>query len=181
MIAKLAAVIALVMAAALAAGCINIISPTPTPAVPTPIPTSTHNPVLESAASEWMSANGTGLGMVYYAKQEMWSGGNIVTVSYIEKDATSVNATPEAENHTFMAFATTQDATKYIDSIDKSHYIWDADTPYNRTLTTVLSLPEGIPSVYQRWFYTESAPTLKGETISQYDNFVELYSYWAIG
>ena len=76
-----------------------------------------------------------------------------------------------------MAFATTQDATKYFDSTDKSH-IWD-DSPYFRNLT-VLSLPEGIPSVYQPWSNSESTPTLKGEAISQYDNFVELYSYWAI-
>jgi len=56
---KAAAVIALVLVASLSvAGHLQTVLPTPTsPTVPTPVPTSTHNPILERAASKMTSVD----------------------------------------------------------------------------------------------------------------------------
>jgi hypothetical protein len=112
-----------------------------------------------------------------------WNGGNSVTVIYNERGAVkeNVNATPLAANHTFMVFATTQDASKYIDSLDKSHYLW-SDRSYeqdaNGTLTAIRTL--GTPSVYQNWFYVENTPIHKFGNIYQWDNIVEISSAYEL-
>ena len=179
----MAAVITLVIVAPLVAGCINIISPTPTPAVPTPIPTTTHNPILESAVS-WLMPNDTD-GYVHYDKHVTWNGGNIVTVSFIEAGRIKelINATPLASNTTLMVFATTQDATKYIDSIDKSYYLL-SDRPFDTNDSAIPTAIRalGVPSVYQHWSYLEGfgTPNEKFGDIYQFDNIVQLNSDWAV-
>jgi len=188
MIKKVAVVIALVIVAPLIAGCINIISPSPTPTpVPTPVPTTTHNPVLESVANRLASCNTIGNPPVYvnYDQHVTWNGGNIVTVFFLERDATNASAIPLAANYTFMAFSTTKDASKYIDSIDKSQYVWETSYgwPY-------LSNGTSRASVYQKWYCNvgppisnsgEVPPNFKSSTIQQFDNIVELESDWAFG
>ncbi len=175
MIKKAAVIVGLVMVTSLSvAGCVINMTPTP---VPTPIPTTTHNPILESAANQWMTAEP--LGWVHYGKKETWNGGNSVTVSFIERGAVKENAnkTPMAANYTFMVFATTQDATKYIDSLDKSHYLWE-EAPFsaNMTDTPTAIRALGTPSVFQHWYYIERTPIVKLGDIIQYDNIVQVDS-----
>jgi hypothetical protein len=178
--AKLAIVALIMIATLLMAGCINIISPSPTPSVPTPIPTTTHNSILESAANELMSANP--LGWEHYAKKVTWNGGNSVTIFFIERAAGNYSATPLAANKTIMVFASTQDATKYIDSIDKSQYIWD-DKPYSNDSAIPVAISSlGVPSAYQHWYYIQgSEPTEKFGAIYQFDNIVQLDTDWELG
>jgi len=183
---KVAAVIALVIVASLSvAGCINIISPslTPTP-VPTPVPTTTHNPVLESVANARMSGNPKGF--LHWDKHVTWNGGNIVTLLFLERDATNGSAIPLACNDTYMAFSSTQDASKYIDSIDKSQYVWESD--YGRPYLGINGTSRA--SVYQDWYSNVGPPisnsgaippNFKSSTIQQFDNIVELQSDWAFG
>jgi hypothetical protein len=177
--AMLVAVI--IIASLLVAGCINIITPSPTPSVPTPIHTSTHNPVLESAANEWMSVQP--LGWVHYGKKETWNGGNSVTILFIERAADNYSATPLASNTTLMVFATSKDAAKYIDSIDKSNYLW-SDRPFDKNDSTIPTAIRalGVPSAYQNWYYIEGYGTHneKGGDIYQVDNIVEVVSNWAL-
>jgi hypothetical protein len=174
-------VVVIIIASLLVAGCINIISPSPTPSVPTPIPTTTHNPILESAASELMSANP--LGWEHYAKKVTWNGGNSVTIFFIERAAGNYSAIPLAANKTLMVFATTQDAAKYIDSIDKSTYLW-SDRPFDRNdsaIPTAISAL-GVPSAYQHWYYIQgSEPNEKFGDIYQFDNIVQLNTDWELG
>jgi len=185
MIKKVAAIVVFIMVASLSlAGCVIKFTPTPMP-VPTPVPTTTHNPILESAANQWMS--GEPLGWVHYGKKETWNGGNSVTIFFIERAANNytknISAYPTAANYTFMVFATTQDATRYIDSLDKSQYLWE-DAPFSANLTDTPNAIRalGTPSVFQHWYYIEwhRTPNEKLGAIIQYDNIVQVETFWAL-
>lgn len=181
----MAAVIALFLLAVLSvAGCTQLATPVPPPAVPTPVPTSAHNPVLENLAYEITSTNPQG--WVRLDKHVTWNCGNMVSITYIEIGNTdeTKNIPALASNVTFMAFASAQDASKYVDSLNKSYYV-RSDMPYDpnssKTYRTIAAL--GTPSVYQSWYHSEGTfpPSWKYDEVIQYDAVVQLRSSWVLG
>jgi hypothetical protein len=183
---KVAATLVFVIIASLsAAGCtVPFIQHKASP-LPTPIPTKTHNPALESAANELISAPPPG--WVRYDTNVTWDGGSCVTLNFIDKGHTfdtALNDTKEIMNGTYRtyitlrAFATSQDAATYAEDLAYGDIV--DDIPFTTNSSSAFStfgVPSyqisafGIPSVYQHFYLTLGPDRVYH--VYQYNNFVE--------
>ncbi len=172
MIRKLLAIMVLVMVASLSvAGCTSNTNNTATS------PSSTHDALLEklvNASKQYVYGNASN---TVQAWDVTWNNGTSVTILEtvkINSNGTNVTA---SSNATVMSFPTTQDATNYLNSFDKTNYSLTSTNYTSDSGTHVYSNVTGHdPSVYKDYSYTEGSilSSLKEHEIIQLDNFIEM-------
>jgi hypothetical protein len=167
---KLLAILVLVMIVSLSVpGCINVNMPTASPSRAT----STHNPALEKLVSEFKLAQNTRIvSGALPTFSVTWHNDNSVTLETFFSDNPSF-----PENSTWTAFPTTQGATNYLNSIDKSDYrlINNTDSKSDAFASQYYNATGHYAQTFQHWFYLGSLqpPYSESRDITQWDNILE--------
>jgi hypothetical protein len=172
---KLLAISMLVIVGSLSiAGCtINLNTPSSPTATPTPTP-SGHNAVLEQTLTsrQAMYANEPKIPGYTANTTVVWNNDNSVTILHAQVNDTTKRTW--LDNETLIAFPTTQDATNYVNGLDKSNYTL-VDASYNKDKTYVTPVVLGHdPQTYQFWMYQEPTSPNELYEIFQWENVVQL-------
>jgi hypothetical protein len=167
-------------------GSTSTVQPTVTPSVqPTPTPEATatpsgHNAVLEQSVSLSENNKNNLIGWKLEAWNVIWNSDNSVTMlsTSLKQEQNGTKST-WSDNETLIAFPTTQDATNYLNALDKTNYVL-MSTAYNSALDTYPIALGHDPQTFQQWSTSAAAtgPHTLYE-ITQYDNILQFLTIQA--
>ncbi len=85
-------------------------------------------------------------------------------------------------NTTLLAFATTQNATDYLNGVDKNRYsLMSTDCNNAAAYNGYERITGHEPQTFEMWSYTQrpmNSTQLRTYSITQYDNIIEIMAWW---
>ncbi|MFZ0926606.1 MAG: hypothetical protein WCE82_10185 [Halobacteriota archaeon] len=171
MVKKLLVILVLVMIASLSVcGCTTTTNNNPATSPPT-----THDALLEklvNATKEEVYGNAS------YTVQSWdvtWNNATSVTIlGTVEETSAGITV---AANSTFMSFATTLDATNFLNVFNKTNYSLTSTDYASDTSHIYYNATGHAPSVYKEYTYTEGSILggfVKVHELIQYDNTIQM-------
>ncbi|MGZ7169152.1 MAG: thioredoxin family protein [Halobacteriota archaeon] len=116
---------------------------------------------------------------------EVWHSADSVTVlKTVQPVKGAQNSTRNAlfMNATLLSFSTTQNATDYLNSLDKNRYsLMSTDCNNAGVYSGYKRVMGHEPQTFEMWSYTQrpvNGTQLRTYSITQYDNLVEIMAWW---
>jgi hypothetical protein len=169
------AVLLLMVASLLVSGCTTSSDNTATNQ--TPSSTATHDALLEKFLTTYKNLEYANKSKQYTAWELEWTNSTSARL----QDSQIIKNTTYGDDSTYMVFPTSQDATKYLNAMNKTAYSIDT-TNYRDSPNAVAyqNATGKAPQTFKRYVWNEGNPfnisEYKNHQILQTDNLIVLYT-----